>query len=436
MRREIKVGIFFTGALVILAVFIFVVGNLSNLFRPAGYPLIIRYETSLGLDKTAAVKMAGIKIGYVKDILLEGRRSKVVLSIYPKYANKIPRGSKAVQSVQGLLGEKFVDIQPSMEDDFLRPGDELVPGPSSGMDQLTPMLTSLGNDLQQVARNLRDMTNKDTRDNFAQAVKNLSSVTAEIESFIHENRGKVGETITAASNTAKSVDERFKELAQNFDATLTELRGLLEENRGDIRESASKLKDVLARIDESVKLLNKSLQKIDRGEGSVGKLVNDESLYQEARGAVGDVRKIADSVSSVRLGLDVRGEYLGRSQALKGYLSLGLWYKNRAFFLGQIVNDPLADKFVYSAQGGMRFGNLAPRAGIIESEFGAGLDYYAIKDKLVLSVEGLGFNRAASPLFRTFARFYPHKNVYLILGLEDFTLAAKREVFFGLGVGL
>jgi phospholipid/cholesterol/gamma-HCH transport system substrate-binding protein len=436
MRREIKVGIFFTGALVILAGFIFVVGNLSNLFRRPGYPLIIRYETSLGLDKTAAVKMAGIKIGYVKDIQLEGRRSKVILSIYPRYENKIPRGSKAVQSVQGLLGEKFVDIQPSMEDDFLRPGDELVPGPSSGMDQVTPMLTSLGNDLQQVARNLKDMTNKETRDNFAQAVKNLSSVTAEIQSFLEENRGKVGQTITAASNTAKNVDLQFKELAQNFDRTLTELRRLLEENRGDVRESVTKLKEVLSRVDESVKLLNKSLEKIDRGEGTAGKLVNDEALYQEARGAVGDVRKIADSVSSIRLQMDVRGEYLTQSDGLKGFLNLGLWYKNRAFFLGQIVDDPVADKFVYSAQGGMRFGPVAPRAGIIESKFGAGLDYYAFKDKLVLSVEGLNFNRATSPLFRTFARFYPQKNVYLILGLEDFTLAGRREVFFGLGVGL
>jgi phospholipid/cholesterol/gamma-HCH transport system substrate-binding protein len=436
MRREIKVGIFFTGALVILAGFIFVVGNLSNLFRRPGYPLIIRYETSLGLDKTAAVKMAGIKIGYVKDIQLEGRRSKVILSIYPRYENKIPRGSKAVQSVQGLLGEKFVDIQPSMEDDFLRPGDELVPGPSSGMDQVTPMLTSLGNDLQQVARNLKDMTNKETRDNFAQAVKNLSSVTAEIQSFLEENRGKVGQTITAASNTAKNVDLQFKELAQNFDRTLTELRRLLEENRGDVRESVTKLKEVLSRVDESVKLLNKSLEKIDRGEGTAGKLVNDEALYQEARGAVGDVRKIADSVSSIRLQMDVRGEYLTQSDGLKGFLNLGLWYKNRAFFLGQIVDDPVADKFVYSAQGGMRFGPVAPRAGIIESKFGAGLDYYAFKDKLVLSVEGLNFNRATSPLFRTFARFYPQKNVYLILGLEDFTLAGRREVFFGMGVGL
>ena len=115
MRREIKVGIFFTGALLVLAVFIFVVGNLSNLFRRPGYPIYVRYETSLGLDKTAAVKMAGIKIGYVKDIQLEGRRSKVILSIFPKY--NIPRGSKAVQSVQGLLGEKYVDDQQSRGDE-------------------------------------------------------------------------------------------------------------------------------------------------------------------------------------------------------------------------------------------------------------------------------------------------------------------------------
>lgn len=434
MRRDAKIGIFFTGALLVLAVFIFVVGNLSNLFRRPGYPIYIRYETSLGLDKTAAVKMAGIKIGYVKDIQLEGRRSKVILSIYPRY--RIPHGSKAVQSVQGLLGEKFVDVVPSTEDEFLKPGDELVPGASTGLDQLTPMLTSLGNDLQQVARNLREMTGKESQDNFAQALKNLSEVTGEIQTFLAENRGKVGQTISAASDTARTVDERVKSLSESFDATLTELRRLLDENRGDIRDSVTKLREVLTKMDESVALLNKTLEKIDRGEGTAGKLVNDEALYNETTATVRGVRKITDDISGLKLRLDARGEYLARSEAFKGFLNVGVWYKNKAFFLGQIVDDPIADKLVYSAQGGMRFGAFAPRAGIIESEFGAGLDYYAFKDRLILSVEGQDFNRVTSPLFRTFARFYPHKNVYLILGLEDFTLSDRREVFFGLGAGI
>ncbi len=434
MKRDVKVGIFFTGALVVLAVFIFVVGNLSNLFRRPGYPIYIRYETSLGLDKTAAVKMAGIKIGYVKDIQLEGRRSKVVLSIYPRY--RIPHGSKAVQSVQGLLGEKFVDVVPSIEDEFLKPGDDLVPGASTGLDQLTPMLTSLGNDLQQVARNLREMTGKETRDNLDQAIKNLADVTGEIRTFLAENRAKASRTISDVSDTAHNVDNRVRSLSESADATLTELRQLLEENRGDIRGSVTKLREVLDKLDESVTLLNKTLAKVDRGEGTAGKLVNDEALYNESTAAVKDFRKVADSVSSLKLHLDVRGAWFARSEYLKGYFNLGVWYKNKAFFLGQIVEEPATDTFAYSAQGGMRFGAFAPRAGIVESEFGAGLDYYAFKDRLVLSVEGLDFNRASSPLFRTFARFYPHKNVYLILGLEDFTLSDRREVFFGLGAGI
>jgi len=434
MRREVKIGIFFTGALIVLAVFIFVVGNLSNLFRRPGYPIYIRYETSLGLDKTAAVKMAGIKIGYVKDIQLEGRRSKVILSIYPRY--RIPHGSKAVQSVQGLLGEKFVDVVPSTEDEFLKPGDELVPGASTGLDQLTPMLTSLGNDLQQVARNLREMTGKESQDHFSQTLKNLAAATAELESFLAENKAKVGQTISDASHTARTVDERVKTLSDSFDATLTELRELLQENRADIRGSASKLREVLTKMDESVTLLNKTLEKVDRGEGTAGKLVNDESLYNETTAAVRDVRAIADDVSGLKFHLDVRGAYYARSETFRGFLDLGVWYKNKAFFLGQVVEKPEADSLVYSAEGGLRLGGFAPRAGIIESKFGAGLDYYALKDRLVLSVEGLDFNRATSPVFRTFARFYPHKNVYLILGLEDFTLSEKREVFFGLGAGI
>jgi phospholipid/cholesterol/gamma-HCH transport system substrate-binding protein len=440
MRREMKLGIFFTGALLILIVFIFVVGNLSNLFRRPGYPIIVRYDTSLGLDKTAAVKMAGIKIGYVKDIQLDVRRSKVILSIYPRY--KIPVGSKAVQAVQGLLGEKYVEIQPSLENTFCQPGDELVPGPAAGLDQLTPMLTSLGNDFQQVAKDLQAMMNPEVRENLNRAVKNISALSAGLQDFVAANRAKLDQTISSASQTAQTLDREVRTMSESFDATLTELRQILQENRGDIRDNLGKLRQVLDKVEESVKLLNASLDKIQKGEGSVGKLVNDEGLYDEAKGAVRDVGRIANSVSAVEFHGDIRGEYLAESQFFKPALTLGVWHRKKLFVLGQFVNQPAkgegetGDRFTYSLQGGYRWGGLAPRAGIIESEFGAGIDYYALKDRLVLSVEGLNFNRAVSPLFRTFARFYPQKNVYLILGLEDFTLAAKREVFFGLGLGL
>jgi phospholipid/cholesterol/gamma-HCH transport system substrate-binding protein len=439
MRREIRVGIFLTGALVILGVFIFVVGNLSNLFRRPGYPVIVRYTTSLGLDKSAAVKMAGIKIGYVKDIELEKTHSKVTLSIYPRF--KIPIGSKAGQAVQGLLGEKYVEIQPSPSAAFVQPGGELEPGASSGMDQLAPMLTSLGADLQEVARSLKEMMNQEARANFDVALKNIARLSGEVEAFVAANREKLDRTVDTASNTARYVDQEVQTLSKSFDETLGELRQILQENRGDVRDNTAKIKELLAKIEESIRLINKSLEKVDKGEGTIGKLVNDEGLYDEARATLRDVRAITEDLAGLKIRPDLRGEYLNKGDFLKMAFSLAVWHKRRAFFMGQVVHQPDLSRpdegrFTVSAEGGLRLGDFAPRAGIIESEFGAGLDYYALKDRLVLSVEGLDFNRPSSPLFRTFARLYPSRYVYFILGLEDFTLAARREVFFGVGVGI
>ncbi len=71
----------------------------------------------------------------------------------------------------------------------------------------------------------------------------------------------------------------------------------------------------------------------------------------------------------------------------------------------------------------------------MESKIGAGIDYYTLKDRLRLSLEGLDFYRNQSPQVRFRARYAPFEYLYLILGVDDFTLAENREVFFGLAIG-
>jgi hypothetical protein len=64
------------------------------------------------------------------------------------------------------------------------------------------------------------------------------------------------------------------------------------------------------------------------------------------------------------------------------------------------------------------------------------VDYYVLNDRVRLSLESFNFNRHPRPQFRFLTKYTLHKNVYFVLGLDDFTLAAKREFFFGLGLGL
>jgi len=67
MRREFKIGIFAAGTLLVLALFIFFVGDLSDLFRKEGYPLYANFESVAGLEKSAVIRIAGVRAGFVKD---------------------------------------------------------------------------------------------------------------------------------------------------------------------------------------------------------------------------------------------------------------------------------------------------------------------------------------------------------------------------------
>ncbi|GAH27169.1 unnamed protein product, partial [marine sediment metagenome] len=93
MKRELKIGIFISIALFIVAAAVLVVGDLSVLFRKPGYSLYVSFDTASGLEKRAVVRMAGVKIGYVKDIRLKGSRANVLLNINPGI--EVPQGSKA-----------------------------------------------------------------------------------------------------------------------------------------------------------------------------------------------------------------------------------------------------------------------------------------------------------------------------------------------------
>jgi hypothetical protein len=113
-----------------------------------------------------------------------------------------------------------------------------------------------------------------------------------------------------------------------------------------------------------------------------------------------------------------------------------IWAAKNKYFLGQSVYDPWLDQFTFSAQGGLRLGPFVPRLGILESKVGAGLDVYTLEDRLRISLEGFDFNRITSPRFRAWTQYSATKHLYIILGIDDFTLASKREFYFGLGLGL
>ena len=420
-------------AALILATFVFIVGDVSRLLQKRGDPLYVYFDSVAGLERRTVVRLAGVKIGYVQDIRLKGSQAEVELSIHPDV--EIREDSKAILATLGLLGEKYVEILPGSKESFVPPGGRIESIPSVGFERLGRMLSSIGEDISALSRALKDMIGgEEPRDNFKEILQNLSLLVGDLNSFFSENRLEMSQTFQGASRSVQKFDQNVEEISRNLDELILLLKDTVEENREGLKGNVESIKELISRAEKALKLLNESLEKINSGEGSLGQLIHNPDVYERAERAVGQVEDMVQAASSIRMNMDIRSEYYGESALMKSSLSIGFWPSPKKFLLAQIIRDPWQEKFTYSAQGGMRWGALSPRAGIMESKFGVGVDYYVADDMLRLSLESFDFNRKPRPHFRAWTQVAISRYMHLLLGLDDFTLKPNREVYFGLSL--
>lgn len=434
MKREMKVGMFLSGFFLLLALLILSVGDVQELFKKQGYRVYAVFDSALGLEKNAAVKMAGIKIGLVKGINLDGRRARVTMSIYPNF--RIPHGSKATLASLGILGEKYVEIVPGRESSYYEPEEVMDSLPPISFDQLGTLLMSLGEDIKKVASSVNSVLQKDLGPNLRKTLENLASLTGEFDSLLKENRSSLHQALEDSGKTFSTINQQVEQVSGRLQDTLSEIRGLFQDNRPGVQENLRKLDEALTGLGQVLDSLKVLLEKIEKGEGTAGKLVQETDLYDDTRETVGQIRRITSSVSALDFGGGVEGAYYADSELFKGSIFGQLWWQDRALLSAGLVHNPWEDRFVYSLQAGWKWRGLVARGGLIESRFGAGLDWYLLNNRFALSAEAFDFNRDPRPRFRVYGRIFPVRNLYLLVGLDDFSLADRREVFFGLGLEL
>jgi phospholipid/cholesterol/gamma-HCH transport system substrate-binding protein len=112
------------GALVLVAAFAFLVFayNKAGQRSFSGYPLTARFSSIDGLQTGGDVRIGGVKVGQVTDITIdpESYLAMVKLTVSPEI--KLPVDSVASISTEGLLGGKYVGLEPGVSDTMLKPG--------------------------------------------------------------------------------------------------------------------------------------------------------------------------------------------------------------------------------------------------------------------------------------------------------------------------
>ena len=119
---------FIVGTFVILCAGLFFLSSFksSKVSNADGYFLIAKFDNINGISGGSDVKISGVKIGTVIDQFFDEKtfRATVKFSINDKI--KLPSDSSAKIVSDGLLGSKFLEINPGSQDDLLNEGDELI----------------------------------------------------------------------------------------------------------------------------------------------------------------------------------------------------------------------------------------------------------------------------------------------------------------------
>lgn len=279
---EVKVGLIGIATLVVL---IWGINYLKgrNILKST-YTLHAHYQDAGGLESSAPVLMNGFKIGYVDVIELQPQNPKpVAVTLHIERAYPLGKGSRAVLFSADLLGGKAIRIDLSKEELFLQDEDTILALTESDFlatlsEQAGPVLDQVGNlsaSLDSVAAKLNLLLSSETT---RLTLENLEDISAALKASL-EPGGSLQKSFAHLESFSAMLVEQEDELA-SMSSHLNSVSRDLDSARIDL------LSQELKSTTQEFKFL---LAKLNSGEGSLGRLIYSDSLYNHLDNLVTDL---------------------------------------------------------------------------------------------------------------------------------------------------
>lgn len=276
-RDDILVGVVITVALALAAVgsLWLARGGLSK-----GYPLYARFKWGAGLKTGAPVWVSGAAIGYVSDVQFRPDGS-LLTELRIQSDQPIPKNSPATVIPNGIFGDVAVNFTPVPTGGRYVPGDTVVTGPPApGLTQLTAKADSISTSVNHITTALdRELVAGGGLANLRNTLAGANRLVTELTGIAAEQSRQLTMTMASLRRATSAVD------SAKIDSTLSNLR------------SASANVNTLTRsLDSTTVALNQIVAKVDSGNGSAAKLVNDPALYNDVHALLGRIDSLVADV--------------------------------------------------------------------------------------------------------------------------------------------
>ncbi len=299
ISNETKVGALTAIAITLLILgFNFLKGK--TLFKTGNF-IYAKYADTKGIMVSNGVFINGFQVGSVYDIEnADANLSAIVVAIKLKDNYNIP--SNSVASIkENPLGNASITISLGDAASYVKPGDTILTSSSAGllgdvMNKLGPVgdqIKATVSSLDSVLKNINTIFDPATKNNLQGVIANINKTTASlvvssasIQAMLNQQTG----AITASMNNVNSFT---KNLADNNEK-VTRMLSNVEKTTENL--SKADIDGTVAQLKNSIETLNGLLAKASSTDGSLGKLLNDKTLYDNLSNTVRSANILMDDL--------------------------------------------------------------------------------------------------------------------------------------------
>jgi phospholipid/cholesterol/gamma-HCH transport system substrate-binding protein len=272
---ELRVGL-----VVLLACAVLVIGLIwvkGIRFDQTRYKCSVLFPNVGALEVGDPASVSGVPKGKVERIELY--LGDVLVTFHLTQDVVLKKDAKFIVMNVGLMGERFVAVETGYSDtllDLSQPArgyyDTGIPEVMGRMGEMITLVNRLVESMEQV------VGTQSSRDALICSINNLKEITQKTNDLLDRNRKRFDQTMSDLSYTSSELKEMVGNNKEKLESTLD-----------NFSSASEKIDDITTTLDSlSISLKNMTF-KLENGEGSLGMLLNDTTLYQEIKRTAQDV---------------------------------------------------------------------------------------------------------------------------------------------------
>jgi phospholipid/cholesterol/gamma-HCH transport system substrate-binding protein len=461
-----------------------------------GYRVWALFHDATGLVDKSQVQVAGLNIGEISDRSLDGALAKITIRVKPEV--KLWSNATVFKKSASLLGQYYLEIDPGTPESpepltgkiitnhLLKDGDQIknvveaitVSDILVQVNETLPVLRQILLDIQKLTqgpvREIAESVKSGVDRNVAAAEKllgHLDQIALDVRGM---TAGKPNEDLRATLSNMRQITEGVKQLVGTGEGQVSKTGESIQKNLEKVSVAIDNLNHTMANVSQMS-------DKINSGQGTVGRLLNDDTIANNVEQITDDVRGFVGGITRLQTLVGLRSEYNVVANGLKTYVSVQLQSRPDKFFLIQLIDDPRGtrstsrtftttddpskpqtvntvtvttqDKFRFSFEIGKTLFllggrlNLTGRFGIIESTGGIGMDLtvpLALASSwfrtLTITADLFDFRGNTYPRLKVWAALEFFRHIWVTAGVDDILndrgpgagALTGRDYFFGL----